>query len=168
MRIQLGFWVSLALGCGGADAPVLGTPCDHDGGAIDFSKQRLTRDDKSCGGEVCAFANYAAQYEYDCEQTSDCHSVTGEKVPSVCEDNICGLADEYVLAHSMCATTCESDADCMNAAEGTTCASGFRCARFPASCCANYCLCADDVPKGIVAQGEADCNDGMLEAYCPL
>lgn len=145
---------------------MLGTPCDHNG-ALDFGKQHMTRDDAVCGGELCAFASYVAQYEYDCVQSADCSSATPEDAPLACEADICVPTDPYILERSMCATACESDADCKEVAADSNCASGFVCAHFPSTCCKNYCLCADDVLKGIAAEGKASCEDEGPEPGCP-
>ena len=76
---------------------------------------------------------------------------------------------EAVLDRSMCSSTCDSDAECVEFADGTHCKTGFTCAPLMSLgefCCQKVCVCRDGLDVAGSDKLEAACAASEVAGCC--
>lgn len=135
---------------------VVGLPCDASGvPAVDGA--RVVSDAPECGGEAaCVFMVPGGALQ--CSVDADCESGS-------CVDRTCAPSEAELEDHSMCAPTCELDAEC-ETMNDSSCEGGFVCTHVASAgpdCCTKQCVCRDGVNLALADQIETACAAGVQE-----
>lgn len=167
LHLALLFVCSILIGsaCSRSD---VGAPCDH--GSVN-PPQSLTVSfpATSCNELICIYGDQRSPSVNSCKDSDDCNSgVMGEALYE-CKNKRCQVLPSVYLKNSMCSRRCKTDDDCKRSGlwnyqyRGTTCQKGFACRRLQSRgslCCANLCVCKDQVEAEEEIELKADCTPG--------
>jgi len=156
--------VLCAVSCNRSD---VGAPCQHAGGDVP-TEPLISFPALACDQLLCVFGESYNAPADPCETDADCETLSGTR-DFLCDDGHCVVAAQTVLQRSMCSATCESDADCADASDGTRCDTGFSCAPLMSLgdfCCQKVCVCRDGLDVAAAEDLEAACAEGDVPGCC--
>ena len=155
---------STGSGCPSSD---VGAPCNH--GQLEPPQvPTVTFPALACDQLMCMYPARDEPPADPCETAADCN-VSGTSAKFECVSGACQVSSSHVLSRSMCTMRCDSDADCDDGDPGTSCRTGFACARVQSLgdfCCEKLCVCRDDLDEAAAAMREEACVAGNLVGCC--
>ncbi|MBL4687160.1 MAG: hypothetical protein JKY37_21365 [Nannocystaceae bacterium] len=143
----------------------LGLSCE-----LSFTPQAalIEFDNPACSTGICVYPdNVGVPFEQPCDDDVDCGGPAG-KVWCDPQTQMCEIHPAHIDKYSMCAETCEVNADCVGA-PGSECESGFLCApivSLGSRCCEKTCICADALDVISAEELQERCEEGTAQGCC--